>query len=140
MLRGDLDWITLKALERPRPQVLPLLELAAISVAICATNLSLRGPYTLVYRTKKYVRRHKFGVAAQPALRRCCWSFSRGGAINLHDLDHAGLADRVTVYDRRCSKVSNPSEARGNAVWRARFWINPRRYRHRPAKGSGVAG
>jgi len=64
-LRGDLDWITMKALEKDRtrrygsPQ-----ELAADVVRHLNDKPVLAGPPSAAYRTRKFVRRHRVGVAA----------------------------------------------------------------------------
>jgi non-specific serine/threonine protein kinase/serine/threonine-protein kinase len=67
-LSGDLDWITLKALEKDRtrryssPQ-----ELAADIERHLTDQPVLASPPSTVYRMQKFVRRHRFGVAAATA-------------------------------------------------------------------------
>ena len=64
-LRGDLDWITVKALEHER-------ERRYSSAAALAEDIRrhlnhepvLAGPPTAVYRTRKFIRRHRIGVIA----------------------------------------------------------------------------
>jgi WD40 repeat protein len=64
-LRGDLDWISMRALEKDRtrrygsPQ-----ELAADIAKHLQNEPVLAGPPSAVYRAKKFVRRHRLGVAA----------------------------------------------------------------------------
>jgi non-specific serine/threonine protein kinase/serine/threonine-protein kinase len=64
-LRGDLDWITIKAMEKDRtrrygsPQ-----ELATdIGRHLCHEPVTV-GPPSTLYRTRKFIRRHRVGVAA----------------------------------------------------------------------------
>ncbi|MHC4416912.1 MAG: serine/threonine protein kinase [Planctomycetota bacterium] len=67
-LAGDLDWIALKALEKNRtrrynsPQ-----ELAADIERYLKDEPVLASPPSAVYRARKFVRRHRFGVAAAAA-------------------------------------------------------------------------
>ena len=64
-LRGDLDWITLKALEKDRG--MPLRDAVGAGADI---RRSLRnepvtaGPAGVRYRARKYARRHRLGLAA----------------------------------------------------------------------------
>ena len=64
-LRGDLDWITLKALEKdPERRYTTPSELAADIRRYFGNEAVLAGPPTLRYRARKFVRRHRTGVAA----------------------------------------------------------------------------
>jgi tetratricopeptide (TPR) repeat protein len=68
-LRGDLDWIILKALEPDREQRYGS---AAVLVEDIRRHLEhepvLAGPPTTAYRVGKFVRRHRTGVAAAAAI------------------------------------------------------------------------
>jgi eukaryotic-like serine/threonine-protein kinase len=118
MLRGDLDWITLKALERDRTRRYGTPgELAADVGRYLRNEPVIARPPTLVYRTKKYVQRHKFGVAAATAAALLLVAFGVMQAIQLRrTMRERDRADRVTKFMTGMFKVSNPSEARGNAV------------------------
>jgi non-specific serine/threonine protein kinase/serine/threonine-protein kinase len=118
MLRGDLDWITLKALERDRTRRYGTpAELAADLGRYLRNEPVIARPPTLVYRTKKYVQRHKFGVAAATAAALLLVAFGVMQAIQLRRTTRErDRADRVTKFMTGMFKVSNPSEARGNAV------------------------
>jgi non-specific serine/threonine protein kinase/serine/threonine-protein kinase len=118
MLRGDLDWITLKALERDRARRYGTpAELAADLSRYLRNEPVIARPPTLVYRTKKYVQRHKFGVAAATAAVLLLIAFGVMQAIQLRRTTRErDRADRVTKFMTGMFKVSNPSEARGNAV------------------------
>ena len=118
MLRGDLDWITLKALERDRTRRYGTpAELAADLARYLRNEPVIARPPTLVYRTKKYVQRHKFGVAAATAAALLLVAFGVMQAVQLRRTTRErDRADRVTKFMTGMFKVSNPSEARGNAV------------------------
>ena len=118
MLRGDLDWITLKALERDRARRYGTpAELAADLGRYLRNEPVIARPASLAYRTKKYIQRHKFGVAAATALALLLIAFGVMQAIQLRRITRErDRADRVTQFMTGMFKVSNPSEARGNAV------------------------
>jgi non-specific serine/threonine protein kinase/serine/threonine-protein kinase len=118
MLRGDLDWITLKALERDRARRYDTpAELAADLGRYLRNEPVIARPASLVYRTKKYVQRHKFGVAAATAAALLLIAFGVMQTIELRRITRErDRADRVTKFMTGMFKVSNPSEARGNAV------------------------
>ena len=64
-LRGDLDWITLKALEKDRTRRYGSpSELAADIGRHLRHEAVLAGPPSVRYRAGKFVRRHRLGVAA----------------------------------------------------------------------------
>jgi eukaryotic-like serine/threonine-protein kinase len=118
MLRGDLDWITLKALERDRGRRYGTpADLAADLGRYLRNEPVIARPASLAYRTKKYVQRHKFGVAATTAGALLLIAFGVMQAIQLRRITRErDRADRVTKFMTGMFKVSNPSEARGNAV------------------------
>jgi eukaryotic-like serine/threonine-protein kinase len=118
MLRGDLDWITLKALERDRARRYGTpAELAADLGRYLRNEPVIARPASVVYRTKKYVQRHKFGVAAATAAALLLIAFGVMQAIQLRRITRErDRADRITKFMTGMFKVSNPSEARGNAV------------------------
>jgi serine/threonine protein kinase len=64
-LTGDLDWITLKALEKDRTRrYATALDLAADIGRHLDHQPVLAGPPTAVYSIRKFVRRHRVGVLA----------------------------------------------------------------------------
>jgi serine/threonine protein kinase/Tfp pilus assembly protein PilF len=64
-LRGELDWITLKALERDRTRRYPSVwELLADVQRYLRHEVVLACPPSRAYRVRKFVRRHRLGVAA----------------------------------------------------------------------------
>jgi serine/threonine protein kinase/Flp pilus assembly protein TadD len=63
-LRGDLDWITMKALEKDRTRRYGSpMDLAADVERHLSHQPVLASPPSAAYRARKYVRRHRFGVA-----------------------------------------------------------------------------
>jgi non-specific serine/threonine protein kinase/serine/threonine-protein kinase len=68
-VRGDLDWITLKALEKDRNRrYASVAELAADVRRHLASEPVLAGPPSAAYRLKKFVLRHRVAVAAAAGL------------------------------------------------------------------------
>jgi non-specific serine/threonine protein kinase/serine/threonine-protein kinase len=118
MLRGDLDWITLKALDRDRARRYGTpAELAAALGRYLRNEPVMARPPSLAYRTRKYIQRHKFGVAAASAAVLLLFAFGVMQTIQLRQTKRErDRADRVTKFMTGMFKISNPSEARGNAV------------------------
>jgi eukaryotic-like serine/threonine-protein kinase len=118
MLRGDLDWITLKALDRDRGRRYGTpAEFAADLGRYLRNEPVIARPASVAYRTKKYVQRHKFGVAAATAAALLLIAFGVTQAVQLRRIKRErDRADRVTKFMTGMFKISNPSEARGNAV------------------------
>ncbi len=62
-LRGDLDWITLRALEKDRTRRYQTANALAVDVRRHLNNEPVAaGPPSAAYRVGKFVRRHRFGV------------------------------------------------------------------------------
>jgi WD40 repeat protein len=69
LLRGDLEWITMKALEKDRTRrYASASEFAADIARHLGNEPVLAGPPRISYRTRKFVRRHKGLVAAGAAV------------------------------------------------------------------------
>jgi non-specific serine/threonine protein kinase/serine/threonine-protein kinase len=118
MLRGDLDWITLKALERDRARRYGTpSELAADINRYLRNEPVIARPASAAYRAKKYVQRHKFGVAFVTAMAMLLMAFGVMQAIQLRRITRErDRADRVTQFMTGMFKVSDPSEARGDDI------------------------
>ena len=103
LLRGDLDWIALKALEKDRTRRYGTpSELAADLGRYLRNEPVVARPASTAYRTKKYIQRHKFGVAAATA-HGAFVARVRGDAGNSIAADHARARSRRSrhrVYDR----------------------------------------
>jgi len=118
LLRGDLDAITLKALEKDRARryATPS-ELAADIGRYLRNEPILARPASAAYRARKYVRRHRIGVAVAAVAAVLLVSFAVAQTVELRRIRRErDRADRVTEFMTNMFKVSNPSEARGNDI------------------------
>ncbi len=67
-LRGDLDWITMRALAKSRERRYQSARELADDLARFSEGMPvLAGPPSMVYRTRKFAARHPFGVAVAVA-------------------------------------------------------------------------
>ena len=117
-LRGDLDAITLKALEKDRARryATPS-ELAADIGRYLRNEPVLARPASAGYRARKYIRRHRIGVAVAAAAAVLLISAAVAQTFELRRIRRErDRADRVTEFMTGMFKVSNPSEARGNDI------------------------
>jgi non-specific serine/threonine protein kinase/serine/threonine-protein kinase len=124
-LRGDLDAITLKALEKDRTRryATPL-ELAADIGRYLLHQPVIARPASVRYRACKYIRRHRVGVAIVAAALLLLVSFAVAQAVELQRIarerDRANKerdrASRITEFMTGMFRVSDPSEARGNTI------------------------
>ena len=118
LLRGDLDAITLKAIEKQRSRRYGSpSELAEdVSRYLCNRAVSAHPP-SAVYRAGKYIRRHWAAVAVAAAAAVLLVSFSVAQYLQVRRVTRErDRADRVTALMTSMFKVSNPSESRGNKV------------------------
>jgi non-specific serine/threonine protein kinase/serine/threonine-protein kinase len=124
-LRGDLDWIALKAVERDRERrYSSAAELAAdLRRHLGHEPVSAR-PASATYRAAKYVRRHRVAVGVAAGLVVLLAGFTVLQARELHrttlERDRANRerdrATRITDFMAGMFKIPDPSEARGNSV------------------------
>jgi eukaryotic-like serine/threonine-protein kinase len=123
-LRGDLDWITMKALEKDRSRRYGApSELAADLRRYLNHEPVVARPASSGYQLRKYVRRHRaaVGVAAGLVLLLAAFSILQG--VQLHrtteERDRANRerdrATRITDFMAGMFKVPDPGEARGNS-------------------------
>jgi non-specific serine/threonine protein kinase/serine/threonine-protein kinase len=131
-LRGDLDWITMKALEKDRTRrYATASEFAADLRRYLEHQPVLAGPPSKVYRLRKFVRRNRVGVASAAALAMFLVAFAVLMAVQAQRIAserdranrEAQRANREAVTARQVSDfliglfaVSDPSEARGNTL------------------------
>ena len=124
-LRGDLDWITLKALEKDRTRRYGSASDLEADLRRYLDNVPvLACPPTTTYRIGKFVRRHRGGVAAASAAavmllvvaamtlvqaRRVARERDRANAEAL-------TATQVSDFLAGLFKVSDPSESRGKTL------------------------
>jgi eukaryotic-like serine/threonine-protein kinase len=124
-LRGELDWITMKALEKDRVRRYGTAsELAADISRHLRNEPVIAGPATAGYRMKKYAVRHRIALGAAAGLLLLSAGFAATQAVELHRLTdernraarERDRATRITDFMTGMFKVSNPSEARGNTI------------------------
>jgi non-specific serine/threonine protein kinase/serine/threonine-protein kinase len=118
LLQGDLDWITMKALEKDRARRYGTpSEFAADIRRYLRNEPIVARPASTSYRLQKYVRRHRAGVAVAAAFLVLLSGFAVMQAIQLRRITRErDRANRVTEFITGMFKVSDPSESRGNTV------------------------
>ena len=124
-LRGELDWITMRALEKDRAR---RYSSPAELVADIQRHLNdepvLAGPPSAMYRASKFVRRHRFGVISAATVLLLLIAFAAAMAVQARRIAkerdranrQAEVAERVTDFMTSIFKVSDPSAARGNTI------------------------
>ncbi|HMK87863.1 MAG TPA: serine/threonine-protein kinase [Steroidobacteraceae bacterium] len=132
LLRNDLDWITMKALERDRARryATPH-DLAADLRRYLAHEPVTARPGSVAYRVRKYVRRHRVGVGVAAGLALLFVAFTLLQGMELRrtaaERDRANQerdranherdrASRIADFMSGVFKVNDPGEARGNSV------------------------
>jgi serine/threonine protein kinase/tetratricopeptide (TPR) repeat protein len=117
-LRGELDWITMKALEKDRTRRYGSpAELGADILRHLHNEPVAAHPPGAGYLASKYIRRHRLGVAAAMAGVLLLVGFAVTQAVALRRITRErDRADRITAFMTNMFKVSDPSEARGNTV------------------------
>jgi eukaryotic-like serine/threonine-protein kinase len=125
LLHGDLDWITMKALEKDRTRRYGTpSELAGDITHYLRNEPVVARPASTSYRLQKYVRRHRAGVVAGVAVLLLLTGFIVMQAVALRRITQErdrttrerDRANRVTGFMTGMFKQSNPSEARGNSI------------------------
>jgi len=125
ILRGDLDWITMKALEKDRGRRYGTAsDLAGDIRHYLNHEPVVARPASAGYQLRKYARRHRAAVAVAAGLVLLLAAFSVLQALQLRRItrerDRADRerdrAARVTEFMTGMFKVSDPSQARGNSV------------------------
>jgi serine/threonine protein kinase/Tfp pilus assembly protein PilF len=124
-LKDDLDWITMKAMEKDRTRRYSTTsDLAADLARYLKAEPIIARPPSKIYNIGKFVRRHKIGVMAAALL---IMSVVIGGIATTIGFVRATRAERLTKQEAETAKqvsdflvdlfeVSDPSEARGNSV------------------------
>ncbi len=125
LLHGDLDWITMKALEKDRARRYSTPSgLAADLARYLDHEPVVARPASRAYRLQKYVRRHRIGVAAAAGLVMLLAAFVVMQGIQLRrtrlERDRANRerdrATRITDFMTNMFKVSDPSESLGKTI------------------------
>jgi non-specific serine/threonine protein kinase/serine/threonine-protein kinase len=124
-LRGELDWIVMKALEKDRSRRYGSpSDLAADVRRHLHDEPVLAGPPSTVYRAKKFVRRHRFGVTTAGVMVLLLVAFAATMAIQARRIAkerdranrEAEASKRVAAFMTEMFKVSDPSVAKGNSI------------------------
>ena len=117
-LRGDLDWITMKAVEKDRARRYGTpSELAADLSRYLKNEPILARPASAGYRFRKYVRRHRVGVAVAAGLFLLLTGFAALQAVQLRRTTRErDRANRIADFMTNMFNVSSPSESRGNTI------------------------
>jgi len=131
-LRGDLDWVTMKALEKDRTRRYQTASALAGDVRHHLSHEPVSaGPPSVVYRAGKFVRRHRFGVAAAATLVVLLLAFGVTMAVQAQRIAQerdranreaerakreAEAAGQVSDFLVGLFKVSDPGQARGNSL------------------------
>jgi eukaryotic-like serine/threonine-protein kinase len=124
-LEGDLDWIVIKALEKDRTRRYG-------SPSDLATEIGrylryepvLATPPSVVYRARKFVRRHRYGVGVAAGVILLLFGFGvtmmAQAQRTARERDRANreaeVSRQVTEFLTGLFRVVNPGEARGNKV------------------------
>jgi serine/threonine protein kinase/tetratricopeptide (TPR) repeat protein len=124
-IRGDLDWITMKALEKDRTRRYgsPSDLAADIERYLHYQPIVARPPST-VYKAKKFVRRHRVGVGLASAIALILVAFSVVTALQARRIarerdranQEAEASRQVSDFLTGLFKISNPGEALGNKI------------------------
>ena len=117
-LHGDLDWITMKAMEKDRERRYGSpAELAEDIQRYLANEPVKARPASTAYRIRKYVRRHRAGVAVASALVLLLAAFAVAEAVQIRRVTRErDRANRITAFLQQIFKVNDPSQARGNSI------------------------
>ncbi len=117
-LHGDLDWISMRALEKDRNRryATPI-ELAADIQRYLQNIPVVARPASAAYRTWKYAQRHRVAVGVALGAALLLTAFAVVQAFQLRRITRErDRADQVAGFMKDIFKVSDPSEARGNSV------------------------
>jgi len=124
-LRGDLDWITMKALEKKRNRRYGSASDLAADVRRNLNHLPvLAGPPGIGYRGRKFVRRHRIGVvtgtfvltALVVGLAGTAYGLIRATRAEARALREATIAERVSEFLVDLFDASDSSASRGKTI------------------------
>lgn len=118
LLRGDLDTILAKALKKdPQDRYASVTAFGDDLRRYLQDEPIGARPDTVPYRLRKYVRRHRAGVAVATGLALLLVAFAATQAVQLRRITRErDRADRITKFMTNMFRVSDPSEARGNSI------------------------
>jgi non-specific serine/threonine protein kinase/serine/threonine-protein kinase len=124
-LKGDLDWITMKAMEKDRTRRYETANGLALEIQRFLHNqpVMARAPST-GYRVGKFVQRHKAGTAFAAVLLAVLVGFAVTMSVQAARIaeerdranNEAATAQQVSDFLVEIFEVTDPSEARGNTI------------------------
>jgi tetratricopeptide (TPR) repeat protein len=124
-LRGDLDWIVMKALDKDRNRRYETAQAFARDVERHLRHEPVHArPASAAYRARRFVRRHRVGVAASALLVLALVLGVVGTTVGLvrarraeaQAREDAAAARQVSDFLVDLFEVSNPGEARGSTI------------------------
>ena len=117
-LRGDLEIVVAKALEKnPQERYSSVTAFAADLEKYLRHEPIGVQPAAITYRLRKYVRRHRLGVALAATFMTLLVGFAAMQTVQLRRITRErDRADRIADFMTGIFKVSNPGEKLGNAV------------------------
>jgi eukaryotic-like serine/threonine-protein kinase len=125
LLRGDLDWITMRALEKDRTRRYDtVVGLAADVRRHLRSEPVSAGPPSGLYRARKFAGRHRFGVIGAAVSLILLVAFAATMAVQAQRIARerdranreAEVARQVSEFLIGLFTVADPSEARGNSI------------------------
>jgi len=117
-LSGDLDWITLKAMDRDRGRRYDSpADLAADVLRYLHHEPITAHPASTAYRVGKYLRRHRVAASIASGLVLLLAAFAAAQIVQLRRITRErDRANRITAFMTQMFKVSDPGESRGNTI------------------------
>ncbi len=124
-LRGDLDWIIMKAMEKDRGRRYDTANGLANDLGRYLDDQPVEArPPTAAYRLRKFVRRNRAAVLALTAVAVALVAGAAAATVGFvsatraeaHARAEAATARQVSDFLVGLFRVSDPSEARGNAI------------------------
>ncbi len=125
LLRGDLDWIVMKAIEKDRARRYNSPgELAADITRYLTDEPVSAGPPTGAYRFRKLIRRHRLAAAVSvvvagalvAGLALALWGFVRARRSEAVARGEAAAAEQTTAFVMDLFRTSKPNNAKGRTV------------------------
>ncbi len=125
LLRGDLDWIVMRALEKDRTRRYSTAsELAADIGRYLRHEPVLASPPSIRYRMRKFVRRHRIGVAAGAVVALALligiggmtWGLARALQAEASARNDATQATQVSDFLVGLFSAPNPRQASGREI------------------------
>jgi serine/threonine protein kinase/tetratricopeptide (TPR) repeat protein len=117
-LRGDIDWITLKAMEKDRTRrYASSSELAADIERHLRNEPVAACPPTSLYRVRKFVRRHRMGVGVAAAAVVVLIAFAATMAVQAQRIARQrDRAERVSAFLVSLFEASDPDRSKGDRL------------------------